>query len=128
MSKAKNILGTALQSCCMNPKTGFMRDGFCNTNQYDGGSHVVCAIVTQDFLTYTKNKGNDLSTPRPEVFNRLMFNALGQIGDYFFILQILISSWLTVRRLLAFVLFKMSLVVFEIKLIVCFISHCSIYC
>ena len=63
---AKNILGTALQACCMSPKTGFMRDGFCNTNQHDRGSHVVCAVVTEEFLNYTKQKGNDLSTPRPE--------------------------------------------------------------
>lgn len=62
----KNILGTALQACCMEPRTGFFRDGYCNTNRYDGGSHVVCAILTKQFLDYTKNRGNDLSTPRPE--------------------------------------------------------------
>lgn len=64
--KAKNILGTELQLCCSNPKTGFFRDGYCNTNHMDQGTHVVCAIVTQAFLEYTKTRGNDLMTPRPE--------------------------------------------------------------
>lgn len=63
---AKNILGTDLQSCCMDPMTGFFRDGFCNTNHTDHGTHVVCAIITDDFLEFTKQQGNDLSTPRPE--------------------------------------------------------------
>ena len=64
--KAKNILGTKLQSCCTDPMTGFLRDGFCNTNQIDHGTHVVCAVVTEEFLTFTKARGNDLSTPRSE--------------------------------------------------------------
>merc|ERR1712012_1541689 len=64
--QAKNILGTALQLCCSNPKTGFLRDGSCNTNFMDQGTHVVCAIITEDFLKFTKSRGNDLSTPRPE--------------------------------------------------------------
>ena len=64
--KAKNILGTELQSCCTEPMTGFFRDGYCNTNQMDQGTHVVCAIVTDEFLEFTKSRGNDLSTPRPE--------------------------------------------------------------
>lgn len=66
MSDAKNILGTPLQSCCTDPITGFFRDGFCNTNQMDQGTHVVCAIITDEFLAFTKSRGNDLSTPRPE--------------------------------------------------------------
>ena len=66
MEKAKNILGTELQSCCTDPITGFFRDGYCNTNQMDKGMHVVCAIVTDAFLDFTKSRGNDLSTPRPE--------------------------------------------------------------
>ncbi|MGI9363699.1 MAG: DUF2237 family protein [Rhizobiaceae bacterium] len=68
MSKntAKNILGTALECCCIDPKTGFFRDGYCHTNQMDQGSHVVCAVVTQEFLDFTKSRGNDLSTPIPE--------------------------------------------------------------
>jgi uncharacterized protein (DUF2237 family) len=62
----KNVLGTPITLCCNNPKTGFFRDGYCRTNNQDLGSHVVCAIVTKDFLEFTKSKGNDLSTPRPE--------------------------------------------------------------
>lgn len=66
MSNAKNVLGTALQLCCKDPLTGFYRDGFCNTGPYDYGSHIVAAVLTKDFLDFTKSKGNDLSTPRPE--------------------------------------------------------------
>lgn len=62
----KNILGTELQSCCFEPKTGFYRDGFCKTGEEDYGTHVVCAIMTDEFLEFTKTKGNDLSTPKPE--------------------------------------------------------------
>ena len=61
----KNVLGTALQACCHDPKTGFYRDGFCRTGPEDVGTHVVCAIMTEDFLIYTKAQGNDLSTPMP---------------------------------------------------------------
>ncbi|MEM7617308.1 MAG: DUF2237 domain-containing protein [Pseudomonadota bacterium] len=63
---ATNILGTELQACCYEPITGFFRDGYCHTNQIDHGSHVVCAIITDEFLEFTKSRGNDLSTPRPE--------------------------------------------------------------
>lgn len=66
MEQAKNILGTDLELCCTDPMTGFFRDGFCNTNQMDHGTHVVCAIITAEFLEFTKSRGNDLSTPRPE--------------------------------------------------------------
>ena len=62
----KNVLGTELRPCCKDPMTGFYRDGFCKTGEQDVGTHVVCAIMTDDFLKYTKAKGNDLSTPRPE--------------------------------------------------------------
>lgn len=65
-TKTKNILGAELQSCCTDPMTGFFRDGFCNTNHQDQGTHVVCAIMTDEFLQFTKSRGNDLSTPRPE--------------------------------------------------------------
>ena len=64
--KPKNILDTELQSCCVDPITGFFRDGYCRTNQMDLGTHVICAVVTDEFLEFTKSKGNDLSTPRPE--------------------------------------------------------------
>lgn len=61
-----NVLGSPLQLCCLDPKTGFYRDGFCRTDDWDRGRHVVCAEMTESFLTYTRSQGNDLSTPRPE--------------------------------------------------------------
>ncbi len=61
----QNVLGTALESCCNDPMTGYWRDGFCRTATEDRGTHVVCAIMTEEFLTYTKKRGNDLSTPNP---------------------------------------------------------------
>lgn len=66
MTESKNVLGTALKSCCHSPKTGFYRDGFCHTGPQDHGTHIVCATLTQDFLEFTKARGNDLSTARPE--------------------------------------------------------------
>lgn len=60
-----NVLGTPLKECCSDPLTGFERDGFCHTGSRDRGRHVVCAIMTEEFLTYTKGQGNDLSTPLP---------------------------------------------------------------
>ena len=62
---AKNVLGTALKSCCTDPMTGYFRDGFCHTNAGDLGAHVVCVRVTTAFLAFSKSKGNDLSTPAP---------------------------------------------------------------
>lgn len=50
----------------MDPVTGYFRDGLCRTMAMDSGTHVVCALVTEEFLTYTKSKGNDLSTPIPQ--------------------------------------------------------------
>ncbi len=50
----------------MNPKTGYFRDGTCNTDSSDFGEHCICAEMTDEFLEYTKEKGNDLSTPKPE--------------------------------------------------------------
>ncbi len=61
-----NVLGQALQPCSVDPLTGFFRDGTCNTCAEDQGSHTVCAIMTAEFLAYSKYVGNDLSTPRPE--------------------------------------------------------------
>lgn len=61
----KNVLGITLASCCTSPMTGYFRDGYCRTRQDDYGTHVVCAIMTEDFLQYTKSRGNDLSTPIP---------------------------------------------------------------
>ena len=61
-----NVYGKPLISCGENPKTGYYRDGFCTTGAEDAGIHVVCAVVTTEFLEYSKKKGNDLITPRPE--------------------------------------------------------------
>ncbi len=61
-----NVLGGALASCSTDPVTGFFRDGHCNTCTQDQGSHTVCAVMTAEFLAYSKYVGNDLSTPRPE--------------------------------------------------------------
>ncbi|ANM30705.1 hypothetical protein ABI59_15665 [Acidobacteria bacterium Mor1] len=61
-----NVLGGPLESCCRNPMTGFYRDGSCNTGTDDAGMHTVCCRITDEFLTFSKQAGNDLSTPRPE--------------------------------------------------------------
>ena len=66
MSFTKNVLGGVLKPCSMNPKTGFFRDGSCRTCEEDRGSHTVCCRMTEDFLRFSKQSGNDLSTPRPE--------------------------------------------------------------
>ena len=63
---ARNVLGGRLVSCSLDPLTGFTRTGCCETGPADTGSHTVCAIVTQEFLAFSKLRGNDLSTPRPE--------------------------------------------------------------
>lgn len=65
-SQAMNVLGTPLQPCSMDPLTGFFRDGCCNTNGDDVGVHTVCVRVTDAFLEFSRSRGNDLSTPRPE--------------------------------------------------------------
>ena len=65
-SQEKNVLGGVLQSCCHSPKTGYFRDGYCRTDDTDFGSHVICAEVTAGFLEFSKSRGNDLTTPRPE--------------------------------------------------------------
>ncbi|MEP2889529.1 DUF2237 family protein [Tateyamaria sp.] len=61
-----NVLGTPLGLCGVDPVTGFFRDGHCNTCAADQGSHTVCAVMTAEFLAFSKYVGNDLSTPRPE--------------------------------------------------------------
>ncbi|ATF19480.1 DUF2237 family protein [Phaeobacter gallaeciensis] len=61
-----NVFGEALAPCSTTPLTGFFRDGHCNTCAQDQGSHTVCAVMTDEFLAYSKYVGNDLSTPRPE--------------------------------------------------------------
>lgn len=62
-----NVLGTPLRACSHQPKTGWFRDGCCNTDARDTGSHTVCARVTRPFLEYLRENGNDLITPRPEL-------------------------------------------------------------
>ena len=63
LAQSVNVFGQPLSLCCNNPKTGFYRDGFCNTGSTDVGTHVVCAQMTKDFLEFSKSKGNDLTTP-----------------------------------------------------------------
>tara|TARA_B100001059_G_C17767627_1_gene546518 strand:- start:260 stop:634 length:375 start_codon:yes stop_codon:yes gene_type:complete len=63
--KQENVLGTELEICGIDPITGFYRDGCCNTGEGDVGTHTVCVIVTDEFLEFSRGKGNDLSTPIP---------------------------------------------------------------
>ena len=64
-SDQKNVFGEPLEPCSYDPITGFYRTGCCETGPGDSGVHTVCAVLTAEFLEYTKSKGNDLSTPRP---------------------------------------------------------------
>ena len=66
MSDARNVLGSLLQVCSVSPMTGFARDGVCHTGPQDIGSHTVCAQMTEAFLDYSMQRGNDLVTPVPE--------------------------------------------------------------
>ncbi len=63
---ATNVLGGPLEPCGLDPVTGFYRDGCCNTGPEDVGAHLVCALMTDEFLDFSAAVGNDLSTPRPE--------------------------------------------------------------
>lgn len=60
-----NVKGGALQVCSRRPMTGYSRDGYCSQRENDSGTHVVCAKVTDEFLRFTKSKGNNLITPSP---------------------------------------------------------------
>lgn len=62
----RNVLGGPLGVCSEKPRTGFFRDGCCNTGPEDVGSHTVCVVLDADFLAFSQARGNDLSTPRPE--------------------------------------------------------------
>lgn len=66
MFRSLNVLGQPLAPCSHDPKTGWFRDGCCNSNAQDRGLHVVCARVTEEFLLYLQSQGNDLVTPAPE--------------------------------------------------------------
>lgn len=61
--REKNVLGEPLKPCCFDPLTGFERDGFCRTGPMDRGNHSICAIMTKAFLEFSKERGNDLSSP-----------------------------------------------------------------
>ena len=63
---ARNVLGERLDICSIDPMTGFFRDGCCDTSREDAGSHTVCAVMTAEFLAFSKSAGNDLSTPMPQ--------------------------------------------------------------
>ncbi|MEM9399853.1 MAG: DUF2237 domain-containing protein [Verrucomicrobiota bacterium] len=65
-AKLTNVLGGDLVRCCENPMTGFYRDGYCRTGPTDYGLHTVCARMTDEFLAFSRSKGNDLITPVPE--------------------------------------------------------------
>lgn len=63
---AKNVLGTDLEPCSVDPMTGFFRNGKCDTCGDDTGMHTICVVMTDEFLEFSKDRGNDLSTPIPE--------------------------------------------------------------
>jgi uncharacterized protein (DUF2237 family) len=63
---ALNVLGQPLQPCSTDPMTGWFRDGCCRSDPDDRGLHVVCAVMTERFLAFSKSRGNDLSTPQPD--------------------------------------------------------------
>ena len=65
MTSAKNVLGGELKVCCTSPMTGFYRNGKCETGSQDRGLHIVCAEVNAKFLAFSKERGNDLTTPLP---------------------------------------------------------------
>ncbi len=82
----KNVLGTDLLSCSTEPMTGFYRDGCCKTGGNDYGTHTVCAQITEEFLAFTRSRGNDLSTPNP------MYNFPGlKAGDFW---CLCVSRWM----------------------------------
>jgi uncharacterized protein (DUF2237 family) len=66
MNRGRNVLGEDMEDCGTSPMTGFFRDGCCRTGPDDLGLHILCAEMTEEFLTFSKMAGNDLSTPMPE--------------------------------------------------------------
>ncbi len=66
MDESRNVLGESLEPCSLDPLTGFFRDGTCRVGGQDVGVHGVCAVMTDEFLEFSRSAGNDLSTPRPE--------------------------------------------------------------
>ncbi len=65
-ASVKNVLGGDLESCSLSPMTGVYRNGCCNTGLDDPGAHIVCIEATAEFLAFSKARGNDLSTPKPD--------------------------------------------------------------
>ena len=65
-NESLNVLGEPLKECSVDPITGYFRNGCCDSSEEDHGVHTICARITSEFLEYSKSKGNDLSTPRPE--------------------------------------------------------------
>ena len=65
-NKTRNVLGGELKTCSTNPMTGFYRNGCCDTGSDDRGVHIICVVVTDEFLAFSKAAGNDLSTPMPQ--------------------------------------------------------------
>jgi uncharacterized protein (DUF2237 family) len=65
MDRDRNVLGGPIEACSMAPRTGFYRDGCCNTGPEDLGLHIVCVQVTREFLDFARGQGNDLITPAP---------------------------------------------------------------
>lgn len=63
----RNVFGTELEPCSTDPETGYLRDGCCRVVESDVGRHEVCAVMTEEFLSFGRAQGNDLVTPRPEV-------------------------------------------------------------
>ena len=66
MQLPNNVPGPELESCCTSPMTGFYRDGYCRTGISDKGLHIICCVMTEEFLAFSQQVGNDLSTPIPE--------------------------------------------------------------
>ena len=66
MTEARNVFGEPLAICSRSPETGFYRDGCCRTGSDDLGTHAVCVQMSKEFLEFSRARGNDLSTPRPE--------------------------------------------------------------
>jgi len=87
---AKNVLGGDLACCCSDPVTGFYRDGYCHTGADDLGLHLLCAEMTEEFLAFSAERGNDLSTPRPD----FGFPGL-QAGDRW---CLCVARWLEARE------------------------------
>lgn len=83
---AKNVLGDPLVACSLDPVTGFFRNGKCDTRMDDEGMHTICVLMTEEFLTFSRTHGNDLSTPLPE----FGFPGL-KAGDYW---CLCLSRWI----------------------------------